>query len=467
MNICKSNLLKSVLRLILLANVFYIISSDSVDEETPGPSSPLEKTEESAGTSPTPSLLQLDDNSKNLKLLSLAESIKRSKKNESPQSSKSTEDQWKRALKEIKNLAVPRSFSDDPDARMDEINLFRRWRALLNEPTKVELDPKTKTTTATIEQDINGTSSTFPESTKSTPRFDGFASWERMLQDWSDDVQEYMEKIESENNGYPMSQFGNSEKVSSQMPTEEKEKKLNDDESTVHANEFKDDSAIESKHVDDSEKKSISLPVPAARKDGEAVLPHTDIADKSKNILIVTTAALPWMTGTAVNPLLRSAYMTMGRSEAGGSVTLMLPWLERRQDQEEVYGPDKTFDSPEEQELYIRNWLRDSAKMSVPSEELKIKWYAAWQNKAENSVYSMGDITALIPKEDVDICILEEPEHLNWYRAPGDSWTDKFKHVVGIIHTNYFVYAQEQPAAFIRVSLYSSWVMSRIVFPVD
>lgn len=437
----------------ILANVFHIILSDSCDEETPVPSTPLEKSGESEGTSPAPSLLQLDDNSKNLKLLSLAESIKRSKKNESPQNSKDTEDRWKRALKEIKNLAVPRSFSDDPDARMDEINLFRRWRALLNEPTKVELDPKTKTTTATMEQDTNGASSSFPESNKSTPRFDGFASWERMLQDWSDDVQEYMEKIESENNGYPMSQFGNSEKVNTQITTDDKEKQLNDDESTTHANQFKDNKSIESKHEEDSKKKSISLPVPAARKEGEAVLPHTDIADRSKKILIVTTASLPWMTGTAVNPLLRAAYMTMGRTEAGGSVTLMLPWLERRQDQEEVYGRDKTFNSPEEQELFIRNWLRDSAKMPVPSEELKIKWYAAWQNKAENSVYSMGDITALIPKEDVDICILEEPEHLNWYRAPGDSWTDKFKHVVGIIHTNYFVYAQEQPAAFIRVSL--------------
>lgn len=157
------------------------------------------------------------------------------------------------------------------------------------------------------------------------------------------------------------------------------------------------------------------------------------------------------MTGTAVNPLLRAAYMTKGRKEAGGSVTLMLPWLERRQDQERVYGPDRVFESPEAQEEYVRTWLRDSAKMLEASEDLNIEWYTAWQNKVENSVYSMGDLVAEIPEDQVDICILEEPEHLNWYRAPGDSWTDKFKHVVGIIHTNYFVYAQEQPAAFIRV----------------
>ena len=121
--------------------------------------------------------------------------------------------------------------------------------------------------------------------------------------------------------------------------------------------------------------------------------------------------------------------------------------------------------------------------MPEASNDLIIMWYTAWQNPVENSVYSMGDITALIPGGTIDICILEEPEHLNWYvwsllgsrilllvlkthcenflcryRAPGENWTEKFKHVVGILHTNYFQYALDQPAALIRVcSCFLCW----------
>ena len=194
------------------------------------------------------------------------------------------------------------------------------------------------------------------------------------------------------------------------------------------------------------------IPKPRPVTSSDRILPHTDIADKSKNIWIVTTGALPWMTGTAVNPLLRAAYLSTGRKEAGGSVTLMLPWVERTDDQKRVYGKENMFTSPSDQETYIRTWLRDTANMPQASNELNIQWYTAWQEVLENSLYSMGDIIGLIPERDCDICVLEEPEHLNWYRAPGENWTSKFKHVVGIVHTNYFVYALEQPAAFIRVS---------------
>jgi len=199
----------------------------------------------------------------------------------------------------------------------------------------------------------------------------------------------------------------------------------------------------------------ISFPVtPRPVKPGEAVLPHTDISEKSKKIWIVTTAALPWMTGTAVNPLLRAAYLTQDRREAGGSVTILLPWLERLSDREQVYGKNHAFLNETDQELFIKSWLKDVANMEQASIDLNIRWYIAWLNRAENSIYSMGDITALIPNDEVDICVLEEPEHLNWYRAPGESRTNKFKHVVGVVHTNYYFYAQEQPASFIRVSLF-------------
>ena len=32
----------------------------------------------------------------------------------------------------------------------------------------------------------------------------------------------------------------------------------------------------------------------------------------------------------------------------------------------------------------------------------------------------MGDISDLIPDEDADVCVLEEPEHLNWWVSEKD-----------------------------------------------
>ena len=75
--------------------------------------------------------------------------------------------------------------------------------------------------------------------------------------------------------------------------------------------------------------------------------------DSKQHIAIFTTASLPWMTGTAVNPLFRVAYLTKGREF---KVTLVIPWLSLK-DQELVYPNKITFKSPSEQEAYVRQWL--------------------------------------------------------------------------------------------------------------
>lgn len=234
-----------------------------------------------------------------------------------------------------------------------------------------------------------------------------------MLADWQEEIQEYMDQAsEDSEGGYLLSNYG-------RAPTREKTEKptvLDEKEhvSVVSPTPSPKLPAMTIATTTAKEKRKLPMPIPAPAKPGEAVLPHTDIADKSKRLLIVTTASMPWRTGTAVNPLLRAAYLTKDRQDAGGSVTLMLPWLERQEDQLRVYGADNAFASPEEQAGYIRTWLRESAGMPQASQDLIIQWYTAWQNPVENSLYSMGDITALISADDVDICILEEPEHLNW-----------------------------------------------------
>lgn len=74
-------------------------------------------------------------------------------------------------------------------------------------------------------------------------------------------------------------------------------------------------------------------------------------------------------------------------------------------------------------------------------------------------VDNTGQPENILPAQ-ADVAVLEEPEHLNWYHH-GRRWTDKFQHVVGIIHTNYLDYAQREEGGAAKAKAMS--VVNQIV----
>jgi digalactosyldiacylglycerol synthase len=151
------------------------------------------------------------------------------------------------------------------------------------------------------------------------------------------------------------------------------------------------------------------------------------------HIAIVTTAALPWMTGTAINPLLRAAYL----AKAGKRVTLAVPWLHPKE-QALIFPGKLCFSTPEAQEAHIRGWLHDRGGVKA---DFKLRFYPARYDLDRGSILPLGDITRVFSDSESDICVLEEPEHLNWYHS-GANWRHRFKLVVGVVHTNYIYYAK-------------------------
>ena len=151
--------------------------------------------------------------------------------------------------------------------------------------------------------------------------------------------------------------------------------------------------------------------------------PESNLAQPGRKIWVVTTAALPWRTGTSINPLLRALYLTRGRPSK--SVCLVVPWLPSESDRDVLYGKasddwsqDAGFSGQEE---CIRNFASNECGMAEEEEALRILFYRAAYVRSFGSIFPTEDICDLIPAEDADVAILEEPEHLNWFRVPSSS----------------------------------------------
>jgi len=160
-------------------------------------------------------------------------------------------------------------------------------------------------------------------------------------------------------------------------------------------------------------------------------IPASDISNPNRTICIVTTASMPWRTGTAVNPLLRALYLIKYQNEAkvkedkkeqkeqDGSVVLVIPWLESEEDRIKLYGTTNSFSNSSQQEDWIRNYSATNCNMPKEAQQLIILWYPAFYLAGFGSIFPKVDLCNFIPSSlNVDVVILEEPEHLNWFRMP-------------------------------------------------
>ena len=170
-----------------------------------------------------------------------------------------------------------------------------------------------------------------------------------------------------------------------------------------------------------------------------------------KSVGIVTTASLPWLTGTSIIPLFHAVYLR----RHGYKTTLYLPWLPPSK-QHHCFTHNR-FYSEEEQRQYIVGWLAGDLRPFCP----EIRFYPSVYVKPIESIGPLNNLDRLIDAHD--LLILEEPEHL-FAPYPWSRIKKNRSHVIGVIMTNYeYYHGQHIPKFLARwYQHYSRFVMQRV-----
>lgn len=83
-------------------------------------------------------------------------------------------------------------------------------------------------------------------------------------------------------------------------------------------------------------------------------------------------------------------------------VTLMIPWL-AKSDQSAVFPHGMTFNTPEEQEDYVRKWAE---KRTGFESNFKVTFYPARYAVEKGSILPVGDPTKYISDAEVSSCFV-------------------------------------------------------------
>ena len=91
----------------------------------------------------------------------------------------------------------------------------------------------------------------------------------------------------------------------------------------------------------------------------------------------------------------------------------MVPWLDKKEEQAKVYG-STSFETMEEQEQWIRKYSKERVGCEKEADHLQIRFYSALYHDMFGSIFATVDICSIVPQDEADIAILEEPGEFFW-----------------------------------------------------